>query len=1534
MQRILFFCILFVSTHVFGQTFSENREKFAKEFHQLLSDYGKGDYQEFSKKVVAKELIENPAFTAAYFSKMVAVSNQLVEKKMKPYPEIYNYVYSVVALVQTKQSTTSFNAWHSTIDKLLLSKNAKKFEDFIDLSASFFSARKIAIASNFTWFYEGGSFSFDYSDKPIFRFEGGNLACKIENNRKSSKSDPDFLDSLVIYKTSGEFDPLTKKWTGKNGKVTWEKVGLSAQTTFAVLENYEVNCKVSFINVDSVLLTSTYFKQPILGSLTDKAITINREIDRVYPQFTSSNKLLEINKIVPSIDYKGGFSLEGANFVGKGTVKIPAAITFYKNDKPFIRQFGQEVIVNQQSLRMFQSASTIYLGATDSIYHPSVSFFYDIPAKKIEFARSASGLGQAPFQDSYHQIDVYAPKIVWQLDSLSLSFTYDVGTSQEKRSAVFESKAFFDNQLYTKFQGLQGGNSINDLYQYSYKNDVYEFDEGTAATALKLIIDQAKPILLELSNAGFIQYDLVAKRVKINSKLENFVKAKMAKTDYDNIRFIADLRPIALQNYTEDELRKDPNLGRLKQLYQQQNSVRKAAQYFAKINLKSFDLKVISVDEFNIAEKQQAFIVPDNSEITMKRNRSVDFTGWVNVGKLEVKVLNGSFNYEKFKINLDKTASAIFKVKPLTEKDGSKSIALQSAIQGIIGEILIDSTINKSGNDLKISSFPKLIVGNKTNVYYNSKEIFKGAYDSTRFYYTIAPFVLDSLANFKENSFALNGELTSAGIFPTIKQALKIMPDYSLGFSMKAPKEGYSFYATSAAYSNKIVLSNNGLQGAGSIDFITANAESKLLSFLPDSTIGMAKFTNKPVESGIEYPDMNADLAFISFLPKEAKMYVRSHPKSGISIFNNEANLKGTAVISKLGVTATGSINYKKAASHSTNFVFKRWNILADTSSFILRNDSIVVNQNPVAFEADNVKSKISFKERVGEFYSNSGATRVYFPDNQFACNMDKFVWKMESIFVDMEAGSTNQSRELDIDGPNFFSTNPKQDSLNFKAQKARFDISQKIIYCSGVNYVPVADARIYPDSSKLLIRLKAKIDPFVNAEIIANSITKYHSFNSVEATILTRKSYEAKGKYNYYNADSLLTQIDMKTIYVDTSFQTIAKGVIAKDSAFQLSKQFDFYGNLTIQAGNKFLLFDGATRINHSCDKFDRNWMSFSAPIDPQNIQIPVSTEMKNLEKEPLSAGIVWRNSPNTDSIVLYPTFLSKIEDKTDPIFFTSNGFLQYNKKSAEFQIGSKEKLKNQVDVGNYLALNTKTCSMAGNGTIQLGFDYGAVKIDAVGGITYDQESGETAVNMTAKFQIPLMQNQFEAMAKKINNIDGLKLVELKNTNLEQALLTWTDQKTTDKFKSDYTLKGEVKKLPNNLEDGIVITGIKMQSFDKVDAQEKGLKTSVSTASLVNFYGIPILKNVPFRLFLQQIYSENGADRFGMQFNLPAGNDYYFDYEFEKKDGFFRVISGDVDLMNDIRSLKSDKKQHKNFKFDAATQQIYLSKFLRLFEL
>ena len=94
------------------------------------------------------------------------------------------------------------------------------------------------------------------------------------------------------------------------------------------------------------------------------------------------------------------------------------------------------------------------------------------------------------------------------------------------------------------------------------------------------------------------------------------------------------------------------------------------------------------------------------------------------------------------------------------------------------------------------------------------------------------------------------------------------MDDYSFGFSTEAPESGYPFYETESVYKNKIVLSNNGLQGAGTINFLQASASSKKLTFLPDSTIGLASFYSAEIDSGIEYPEARCELASMSFKPR------------------------------------------------------------------------------------------------------------------------------------------------------------------------------------------------------------------------------------------------------------------------------------------------------------------------------------------------------------------------------------------------------------------------------------------------------------------------------------------------------------------------------------------------------------------------------------------------------------------------------------------------------------------------------------------
>jgi hypothetical protein len=547
---------------------------------------------------------------------------------------------------------------------------------------------------------------------------------------------------------------------------------------------------------------------------------------------------------------------------------------------------------------------------------------------------------------------------------------------------------------------------------------------------------------------------------------------------------------------------------------------------------------------------------------------------------------------------------------------------------------------------------------------------------------------------------------------------------------------------------------------------------------------------------------------------------------------------------------------------------------------------------------------------------------------------MDKFSWILDKTDLQMEntADPNQKENDLDLAGPNFYSLHPNQDSLTFAAPKAKYDLKQRSIFCDNVEFLGIADAKIYPDSMKVTIRKDAYMEPFKNASVVANYVTKYHRFEKANIEVKARRQFSGDGQYAYYDKDSSLTYFNIKAIEVDDNFQTIASGNIDEKQGFQLSKEFDFYGKLKIYAADPFIHFDGATRIHHSCEKFDKTWMSFNAPLDPKNIQIPVSSQMKNLEGTPIAAGIVWRDSPVLDSIDLYPTFLSKLSSPKDPLLISADGFLQYNESAKEFQIGSKEKLLNRSEKGNFLALHTESCSLNGEGKVNLGFDYGDVIIDAVGVVNYNQSTGLTSMNLTTRFDMPIDKGVMQDAADRIAAIELLKPLDFSSNTLEQALIEWTDQKTADKIKSDFSLKGEMKKVPDELEKAIVLTGLKLESYDRSASEEKGLISSASTASLVCMYGKPVMKNIPVRAFLQQIYSGSGADDFSLQLQIP-GMDYYLDYEMTKNDGLLRIITTDNAMNEAINGIKEEKRKTRKFNYEISNQTIYLSQFLRLFE-
>lgn len=1537
-KTLLTLAILGCAYQLSAQTFSPDREKFIKEYQKQVNEFGSKEMQKVVKDKMTPMLLESSDFPDRYFTTMVSTCNTLIEKRFKMDPEVIAYVFSVYSFVEKDLSETSYDAWQSSVDKLTENRNKDKLSKFLEFSEGFFGEGRISESSDFSWYYLGGTYEFEVKKNAVVKFSGGNLVCRVITN--SNTSSERAVDSIRVLGTTGEFDPALKKWKGNGGKITWDRVGLDPAENYAELRHFNISMKRSAFNVDTVELTTSYLENTIEGRLAERATKRNDKDPQLYPQFLSFKQNVLIEEVAENVDYIGGFELKGASFYGTGNDRSPSRIELTKDGKPFIVAKAEQIVIDKKRIHIERAETSLFLNSGDSIYHPGADFNYDLEKKEIQISRTSTGIGQAAFQDKYHQLEIYVPKVIWKVDTEELQFSYEFGTSPEQRMARFESSKFFDERLYDRLQGLSSVHPLVALANYSYKYDEETMKAGTAASALGLTKEQATPTLIQLSNLGFINYDTERDLVHVTDKLITFVEAKAGTKDYDNIIFVSDQRPKTppqLEGKTDMEIARDEYLSFLDSLFTDLNEQRRGMTEYATMDLANLKLKIQAVDRVGISQRKNTTVVPERSEVVIKQNRDFDFGGWVFSGNVEINTVAANFTYDDFTISLLDTKETVFSVDPIKREHGPGPVRMISEIEGVSGKLIIDHKNNKSGKNDLFDMYPRLVVENKTRIYYNDESIYRGAYDSTRFYYTVDPFIKDSLHKFVRNELRLQGELTSAGIFPKMKQELKVMPDYSFGFNTKAPAGGYPFYETEAKYDNIILLSNNGLQGAGKIDFIHSTSQtlpSSLFAFLPDSTVGIVDFVNRPHEQAVEFPPVKSDEAYISYVPKEDVLRVRSLPTKELEFFDGESNLRGGIEIRPEGMRGKGLMDLSRATLISDDFSFKRWDIDADTASFDLKNENPADNEeDPLVFNTDNVTAHVSFKDRLGEFNSNQGESKVNFPVNQYYCLMDKFKWYMDNAEIDMERASGKDitiDQGVDLKGPNFYSTHPKQDSLQFMAPKARFNVRKKVIYCDEVEYIDIADARISPDSMKVVIRKRAKIDKFQNATILANYITKYHKFDQAEVEIKARRDYKASGRYPYYDIDSNVYYVIMENIKPDTGYQTTASGLVKQEDNFKLSPQFDYYGDMSIAAANPLITFKGATRINHNCDKFDRNWMAFTSEIDPKNIQIPVSEKMKDLDGGSISAGIVWRDSPVTDSLKLYPTFLSALVDPNDPIVMTANGYLQYNTDAKEFQIGSRDKLINRLEVGNFIALHTESCSMNGDGEVKLGMDFGDAEIDAIGVVNYNQSTGETSMNITARMKMALDKGVMTDVAKRINGLEGLKPADFNSTTLEQAIRTWEDTKTADDFKARFLGGEEIKRVPKGLNHSMTISGIRLSSFDGF--QTKGLITNVKSAVLVNMYGEPVMKYVPFRAFFQQIQSGGGGDAFNLLIDIPGGNDYYMHYGMSKKDGTLSILTGDTELSSAINEMKDDKRKTKNFKFEATSDSFDKDSFMDLF--
>ncbi len=1530
---VLFFILSVVVSEVSAQTFPSDRTKFAKQLLTVTQQSATQKDQEFIKNVLSPYLLSEANMSNDVFNKMVETCNLMDTKKLRFYPDTYQYVYVMYIMSKNKVSQSNYDNWHKIFSTYLEGKTAKNAQEFLTFSYTFFDENTLSSRSNFTWKYIGGTFEFKADKNPSINLTGGKLVCYLDN--RGSGSNFKLIDSIVVKKTEGVFLPMDDDFKGKGGMVTWEKVGLAPDKVFAEFTTpYKVNTRSSKLTVDTVSLTTPQFKTKVKGVLSDVAYNINREADKVNPQFRSFEKNLKITAFVDGVDYVGGFKYEGADFIGSGVGSTPARLTIYNKSKAFIDVYADVIINNNTKIFAENARMVIHLSDKDSIIHQGLRFEYMKEAKSFEFTRDNTGLGMSPFVSNYHNLNMYIPKIVWKKDDDKLQLTYGKELSEELKVSKLESFGYFSKERYAEMQGMASIHPLVALYNYCYKYDEFNITEAKFAAAMNRTIDQCKELLVTMNRDGYIIRDTKTQKVIVTDKVKQIIETNQGKSDYDNIVFVSDLRMARMPaQYTAEQINRSTELQRLDSLIRIKNSKRKKVSDFGTLNLQTLVIGLNAVDKIDLSESKFTTVSPDNEYVEIGKNRNFVFKGWLKTGKMEIEISKGNYDYASNSIKLEETKKILLVSKPLKKEDGDKMIYVNSFISGAKGTLYVDDPNNRSGLK-QTGSFPKIDITNNAKVLYNDPLIYRGVYDSTRFYFTLKPFKRDSLLTFSDKDFRLAGELTSAGIFPKFEEQLKIMPDYSLGFTRQAPQGGFPFYETKAKYENKIMLSNSGLQGSGKIEFVKSISESTQFTFLPDSTIGMAKFTNVPSETGVQFPDVNGKKANISYNPR--KQYMNVYTIDDPLLMFKDIQYLGKITVTESGITGNGLIIMPDADLNSKVFKFTRWKALATTADFRLKNSFVEEGEGNLSLVTTNVDADLDFKERRGIFKSNKGETKTQFPLNNFYCLMDKFTWTMDDKSVLLENTEKERNKDIDISAgldlatPNFFSTNPKQDSLSFRIPLAKFSLKEKTIFCQQVEFVDIADARIFPSDKKMNILRKGVIEKLENAKIIANYVTKYHTIEQASANILARRKYEATGKYPYVDAENKKTYVDLTRIYVDSSFQTIGLGEIKQESDFKLSSKFDYYGKIKIAATNPLIDFNGATRINHECNDFARSWMAFSAPIDPKNIQIPVSQNMKTLEGEAITAGLVWRDARNPDSVVIYPAFLSKLYSPNDNRIILASGILQYNPSSKEFQIASAEKLLNRGEKGNYIALHTQSCSLNGDGKIELGMNYGDVEVTSYGVINYDNSTKAVTMNLTSKFNFPkLDKSSFEKVATKIIANESLRPLDLNTSTLEQATLELKDKKTADAVKNEFIQKGAVKNLPKEFEDGITITNIQLKSF--YNGLNNGLVTAVGSASIVNIFNKSVFKQVPFKAYMFQAFSGNvTGDKLQFDIDIPGGNQYFFDYGMEKKDGKLQIYTSDEEFEQSITAIKEDKRKERNFMYEVTPNSGIMSKFLQ----
>lgn len=1454
---------------------------FAKEIADKVGSVKRDDCKEAAK--LFSTLVAEEAIPIGWLKEMATVVPLLERIPYKPYPHLYHYLVGVNSAAEIQVSGTTFREWSGVVRSMLLTADVSRIatEKYLEFSGPFFKHGYLFLSSTRNWTHNSGAYR--------FRFDGRAASVLVEQGTLLGFTGG---DSVQILDTRGVYFPSIQYWEGQGGTIRWENTGLDPQRVYAELPKYAIDFTKGEFNVDSAQLHySEVFSEPMYGNLMYRLRTNRPQGINKYPEFNSYEKRIELPEFIPQVRYIGGFQLRGGELIGSGD-------QYNKAELHFLDNFGHTQAVAKAesfSIQPTSAASSraelvVYLGE-DSIVHPGTVLKYLSPSRLLTATKGKAGLGQAPFVDGYHGLEMHFERMVWDLDEPLAYFTMIVAGA--KQPAYFTSTEFYDAESYEKWRGVMSYNPLQQIFKVYQQVGSRNIRADLIARSFhhNLSVDQVEHLLYQLVADGFIRYDPEAQEIEVLEKVDRYVLASMKAVDHDALRMKSETDTV--------------------------NAI---------LNMDTRELSINGVYAATLSARHFVHGFPSGERMKVYEGRDLSFGGTLFAGRLDMFGKDFYFNYDDYLVDLKEVDSMVINI-PTGEVDefGHPIMEpLKTVFEGLKGTIYLDDPDNKAGYK-DIPGYPRLVNDQPSYAYYDKSSGLDSLYNRDEFFFEIDPFTIDSLNNFEFGTQKFSGLFHSGHIFPDLRQDLTLRHDGSLGFIHNAPTEGYALYRGIGRYYETIDLSNRGLRGNGRIDYLNASMQSTDLLFGTKRAMGLVEqFTMQKMVVGtiphvmkdgdsvqvrmsndsISYPSVRADSVSLDWHPYSDSMLVNSGRKP-FDMFEGFSTLQGQLNLRKDGLQGKGVMDWAQADMKADRFRFGSFSADADTVHLRIKS----ADETKVALDLPNVKANLDFGSRKGTITNNVDSVTVKLPYMLYETEMARYQWDMTDQTLTLRPRHGQ-------DFSYFRSMHKGQDSLTIYSGYAVYDMNTHELTIEEIPYIPVADVHVLPDLNRATVIEGAKIKTLENAEILMDSSRQ--QFRIVQATldILGRNDMRGQGFLDYKDRSGRVQRIPLQEIGVhntsrsDTIY-TYARGVILDTLNFELDPQILYKGDVQLHSREDLMRVDGIARIKIADTTAVRSgWFRMVQPIDPNNISVDAYT-LIGPHRDSIYSGF----HRQVDSTNVYPTLLGNKQTYMDKTIFLARGQLKYDEATNTYTVADSNHFQGRFSTGNLFRYNNTTGDAVGEGITGLDLNFGLAKFAASG--TIDRKFDDTLLrmNMMLALDFYLSDAVKEAMYNDLlNNTFNNRDIDPFNATFQKNLGRIVgDSANMAQLKLELTQTG-VLTFPKRFATPLfVLSDVKM-FWD----EESGTYLVMGDCGLASFNGKAVGKRI-------KIYMEIGPRRSEDFFNLYLEGTnrtwYYVNYQNKK----ISLLTSSLAVNHSIMSAKPKERGIRNeegqIQFGVATQ-------------